>query len=417
MSGHSRRDFLAATSLGLLGAAAGMGDGQAPSAPPETQQPSTPPAGEPPAFGAGPPVGPEVSPATFLEAEKLVQIELTSNEREIAASSWRSNLAALYERRTGPRKLAIESTIPPYSQWNPVLPGRPTGPASDRFVRSSAEPGPLPASDEEIAYAPVTKLSRWIEQRRLSSERLTQIYLRRIERFDSKLRSIITLTPGLALERARQADAEIAAGKYRGALHGIPWGGKDLLDTAGITTTYGAEPFRNRIPERDAAVVKRLDQAGAVLIAKLSLGALALNDIWFGGQTMNPWLLEEGASGSSAGPGAATAAAQGKLFERRRAFGKENELQGIVGPIRQGNLSGGHAQFLDRFECSTIHIGRRVFHHPLAEVADPQPVQRRFGVEVQFARDARQVARIRPGDGVKHDRRVLHGACHGTELV
>ncbi|HXT27084.1 MAG TPA: amidase, partial [Candidatus Eisenbacteria bacterium] len=112
----------------------------------------------------------------------------------------------------------------------------------------------------------------------------------------------------LGLSQARQADAEIASGRYRGPLHGIPWGGKDLLDTAGIATTYGAEPFRNRIPGKDAAVVKRLNDAGAVLIAKLSLGALALNDVWFGGQTVNPWLLEEGASGSSAGPGAATAA-------------------------------------------------------------------------------------------------------------
>jgi len=112
----------------------------------------------------------------------------------------------------------------------------------------------------------------------------------------------------LALEQARKADQEIAAGKYRGPLHGIPWGAKDLLDTAGIPTTYGAEPFRDRLPTKDAVVVQRLNDAGAVLVAKLSLGALALNDIWFGGQTMNPWLLEEGSSGSSAGPGAATAA-------------------------------------------------------------------------------------------------------------
>ena len=154
----------------------------------------------------------------------------------------------------------------------------------------------------------MTRLSRWIEQRKLTSERLTQIYLKRIEQFDPKLRCIITLTRDLALAQAKKADQEIAAGKYHGPLHGIPWGGKDLLDTAGIPTTYGAEPYRNRIPAHDAAVVKRLHDAGAVLIAKLSLGALALNDIWFGGQTMNPWLLEEGASGSSAGPGAATAA-------------------------------------------------------------------------------------------------------------
>ncbi len=129
-----------------------------------------------------------------------------------------------------------------------------------------------------------------------------------MERFNPKLRCVITITRDRALAQARKADQEIAAGKYRGPLHGVPWGGKDLLDTAGIPTTYGAEPFRNRVPAEDAAVVKRLDAAGAVLIAKLSLGALALNDIWFGGQTMNPWLLEEGASGSSAGPGAATAA-------------------------------------------------------------------------------------------------------------
>jgi Asp-tRNA(Asn)/Glu-tRNA(Gln) amidotransferase A subunit family amidase len=140
------------------------------------------------------------------------------------------------------------------------------------------------------------------------SVRLTSIYLDRLERFDPKLHCVITLTREHALAQARQADAEIAAGHYRGPLHGIPWGAKDLLDTAGIRTTYGAEPYRNRIPAEDSAVVQRLNAAGAVLVAKLSMGALALNDVWFGGQTMNPWLLEEGSSGSSAGPGSATAA-------------------------------------------------------------------------------------------------------------
>jgi len=154
----------------------------------------------------------------------------------------------------------------------------------------------------------LTHLSRWIETRQLTSERLTRIYLDRLQRFDPKLRCVITLTRDLALAQAQAADREIAAGHYRGPLHGIPWGAKDLLDTAGIATTYGAEPYRNRVPAEDAEVVKRLHAAGAVLVAKLSLGALALNDIWFGGQTMNPWLLQEGASGSSAGPGAATAA-------------------------------------------------------------------------------------------------------------
>src|SRR5262249_31776601 len=182
-------------------------------------------------------------------------------------------------------------------------------PERDQFNRSKDSGAALPTSDEEIAYSPVSQLSRWIETRKLTSERLTNIYLDRIAKFDGKLHAIITLTKDHALARAKAADAEIASGKYRGPLHGIPYGVKDLLDTKDIPTTYGAEPFRNRVPSADSAVVKRLDDAGAVLLAKLSLGALALNDIWFGGQTMNPWLLEEGASGSSAGPGAATASA------------------------------------------------------------------------------------------------------------
>jgi Asp-tRNA(Asn)/Glu-tRNA(Gln) amidotransferase A subunit family amidase len=295
----SRRQFLARTSLGLLGAAAG---------PSRAQKPAERPPGTPPAFGTAPAVGPEVLASTFAEAEKLMQVEQTSTERAVAAGSWRTTMAALYERRTGPRKVGLEPALPPYSQWNPVLPGQEPGPARDRFVRTSDDPGPLPARDADIAFAPLARLSRWIEQRKLTSERLTLLYLERIERFNPKLRCVITLTRELALRQARRADKEIGAGKYRGPLHGIPWGGKDLLDTAGIPTTYGAEPFRNRVPTEDAAVVKRLHEAGAVLVAKLSMGALALNDIWFGGQTMNPWLLEEGSSGSSAGPGAATAA-------------------------------------------------------------------------------------------------------------
>src|SRR5881396_2575486 len=304
----SRRDFLTQTSLGLIGAAVATNSSAQVHAEEIFQEPTPLPPGAPPAFGAGPAVGPEVSPATFAEAEKLVQVNLTPADRARAAESWRVNLASLYERRTGPRTIALEPTLAPFSRYHSVLPSQSGGPRRDHFIRTKSEPGPLPANDADIAFAPVTQLSRWIEQHKLTSERLTQIYLHRIEQFDSQLRCIITLTRDLALAQAKKADEEIAAGKYRGPLHGIPWGGKDLLDTAGIPTTYGAEPFRNRVPKEDAAVVKRLHAAGAVLLAKLSLGALALNDIWFGGQTMNPWLLEEGASGSSAGPGAATAA-------------------------------------------------------------------------------------------------------------
>ena len=307
----SRRQFLIHTSLGLLGAAVAQSSYAQPRTNRgQTNNPQTNdlPPGAPSAFGAGPAVGPEVSPTTFAEAEKLVQVELSDGERAVAAGSWRRTMAALYERRTGPRVVALEPALAPASRWNPVLPGQQRGAERERFIRSNADPGALPANDADIAFAPLTQLSRWIEGRKLSSERLTNLYLERLQRFDPKLRCVITLTRELALAQAKQADSEIAAGKYRGPLHGIPWGTKDLLDTAGIPTTYGAEPFRNRVPTQDAVVVKRLHQAGAVLVAKLSLGALALNDVWFGGQTMNPWLLEEGSSGSSAGPGAATTA-------------------------------------------------------------------------------------------------------------
>ncbi len=301
---NSRRRFLTGASLGVVGASIGAYK----AAPAQSgATPGTPP-GAPSVFATSSPVGPEVSAASFLEAEKLMQVELSSREAHDAAGSWREAMAPLYERRTGPKKVRLEAAVAPASRWEPNQYGPKTNLRRDRFVRSKMAVRPLPTGDADIAFASVAELSHWIETRQLSSERLAQIYLERLERFDSKLRCVITPTRELALEQAKRADAEIAAGKYRGPLHGIPWGAKDLLDTAGIATTYGAEPFRNRIPAADATVVRRLHEAGAVLVAKLSLGALALNDIWFGGQTMNPWLLEEGSSGSSAGPGAATAA-------------------------------------------------------------------------------------------------------------
>src|SRR5258708_1236178 len=301
----SRRQFLTHTSIGLIGTAVvACSKSQKSTQPAPSGTPDTP--GAPPAFGTAPGVGPEVSASTFAQAEKLVQVELTPADRAQAAGNWRMSMAPLYERRVGPRKIALESTVAPYSQWNPILPGQKAGPQRDLFVRSKTDPGPLPAKDEDIAFAPVTHLSRWIEKRQLTSERLTNIYLERLKRFDPKLRCVITLTSDLALAQAKKADQEIAAGKYRGPLHGIPWGGKDLLDTAGIPTTYGAEPFKNRVPTADAAVVKRLHDAGAVLVAKLSLGALALNDIWFCGEEMEPWALGGRGAGPDAEPGGAT---------------------------------------------------------------------------------------------------------------
>jgi Asp-tRNA(Asn)/Glu-tRNA(Gln) amidotransferase A subunit family amidase len=275
------------------------------------QTPATP--GAPPAFGTAPPAGPEVSAATFAEAEKLAQVTMTPEHRAEAAGNWRESMAAVYERRTGPRKVEIGYEDVPATVWNPRLLHFEQGCQAEpqttiSMMNKAVNDESLPTKDEDIAFAPVSQLSLMVALKKITSERLTTIYLERLKQFNPKLNCVITLCEEHAMEQARAADKEIAAGKYRGPLHGIPWGAKDLLDTAGIKTTWGAEFYRDRVPAKDATVTQRLNDAGAVLVAKLSLGALALNDIWFGGQTMNPWLPEEGASGSSAGPGAAVAA-------------------------------------------------------------------------------------------------------------
>jgi hypothetical protein len=176
----SRRHFLTQASLGLIGAAVASSSSAQDHVNEFAQEPSQLPPGAPPAFGTGPAVGPEVSLATFAEAEKLVQINLSTTDRAQAAETWRVNLASLYERRTGPRTIALEPTLAPFSRYHSVLPGQSAGPQRDQFVRSKTDPGPLPTSDADIAFASVAQLSRWIEQRKLTSERLTQIYLRRI---------------------------------------------------------------------------------------------------------------------------------------------------------------------------------------------------------------------------------------------
>ena len=327
---RSRREFVVKGGLGLMGAAVSAGTARA------KQTPQTP--GAPPAFGTAAPVGPAVSVETFVEAEKLVQVEMTPKDTAQAAGNWQQAMASVYERRTGPRKLAIEDSVAPATVWNPLMSGA-DGRAT--VVPFDGERGniypkgePLTLADEDIAYATVAQLSAWIGGRRITSERLTKIYLERLERFNKELNCVITLTAEHALKQARKVDAELAAGKWRGFLHGIPWGAKDLLDTAGIATTWGAEPFRDRVPTEDATVTARLNDNGAVLVAKLSLGALALNDVWFGGQTKNPWLLEEGSSGSSAGPGAAVAA--GLV-----GFAIGSETQGsIVSPSMRCGVTG-----------------------------------------------------------------------------
>jgi Asp-tRNA(Asn)/Glu-tRNA(Gln) amidotransferase A subunit family amidase len=331
----TRRDFLAQAPLGLLGAViAGRAVAQTGEIPSPATPPTTPPPGSPGAFNTAPPVGPKLTTATFAEAEKLQQVTMTEAQRAMAVANWPTSLAGLLERRTGPRKVALEDGLAPATTWFPAMGRTQVGPVHDRFAPRKLSPVSVPANDEDIAFATVAQLGEWIRTRKLTSTRLTQIYLGRLKRFNKQLNCVITLCEDHALAQAKQADKEIAAGHYRGPLHGIAWGAKDLLDTAGIATTWGAEPFRHRVPKEDAAVTHRLNEAGAVLVAKLSLGALALNDIWFGGQTMNPWLPQEGASGSSAGPASATAA--GLV-----AFAIGSETQGsIISPCMRCGTTG-----------------------------------------------------------------------------
>jgi hypothetical protein len=218
-------------------------------------------------------------------------------------------MAPLYERRTGPRKVALDPTLGPGQPLEPRHP-RSRRRSRARPFRPHEQPGsPVPAKDEDIAYAGVRDLSRWIQSRALTSSGSpgsTSI--------GSSVSSRRSTRPSPSRvtshsRRRRRRTRRSRAGRYLGPLHGIPWGAKDLVDTAGIATTYGAEPFRNRVPDKDAAVVERLHRAGAVLVAKLSLGALAPQRHLVRGRDEEPWLLEEGASGSSAGPGAATASA------------------------------------------------------------------------------------------------------------
>jgi Asp-tRNA(Asn)/Glu-tRNA(Gln) amidotransferase A subunit family amidase len=205
------------------------------------------------------------------------------------------------------RAIAIDNSVPPALRFDPG-PRSSVGPAHQPSPTAAGPAPQAPAEAEDLAFAPVTSLARLIQSRQVSSVELTELYLRRLERYDTALHCVVTLTADLALEQARRADAETAAGRYRGPLHGIPWGAKDLLATRGIRTTWGAAPFVDQVADYDATVVERLRDAGAVLLAKLTLGELAWGDVWFGGQTKNPWNLDEGSSGSSAGSAAATAA-------------------------------------------------------------------------------------------------------------
>lgn len=239
-------------------------------------------------------------------AQKMAGLSFTADEQRAilerlnASAGYREGFAAL-------RRANLADDEPPAIVFNPLPRGYAVPTGASGLVRST----PVvtrPTSSDDLAFLPVTHLARLIETRRLKPSELTELYLARLAKYDAALHCVVSLTGDLAREQARQADAEIDAGKYRGPLHGIPYGLKDLFAVRGTKTTWGASPWKDRVIDRDATVYTKLRDAGAILVAKLSTGALAVGAQWFGGVTRNPWKLSEDAAGSSAGPGAATAA-------------------------------------------------------------------------------------------------------------
>ncbi len=236
-------------------------------------------------------------------AEKLAALNFTPQERD-------SLLSGVEELRNNYHRLrtyAPENGVAPALVFNPVPPGFdiPRNQQANRFTAGTAK---MPRDTSELAFYSIRDLAGLIQRREISSLRLTRFFLQRLRRYGDTLHCVITLTEKRALEQARRADREIAAGHYRGLLHGIPYGAKDLLSVRGYKTTWGAAPYKDQVIDEDAAVIRKLEKAGAVLVAKLTLGALAWGDVWFGGQTRNPWDLSQGSSGSSAGSASATAA-------------------------------------------------------------------------------------------------------------
>ena len=249
---------------------------------------------------------PRITKEMMREAEKLMGIELTDAQEAMALGGVNRNLES-YETI---RKIDIPLDTEPAFAFHPARAKKSLYVPKTKFRFGKVE---VPAfkSVEDLAFATVPQLAELIRTRKVSSTELTRMYLERLKKYGTKLLCVVTLTEELALKQAAAADAEIKRGKYRGPLHGIPWGAKDLFATKGIKTTWGAEPYRDQLIDYDSTVVERLNEAGAVLVAKLSMGALAQGARWFAGVTRNPWQPEEaqqGSSGSSAGPAAATAA-------------------------------------------------------------------------------------------------------------
>jgi len=263
-------------------------------------------------------------------AEKILGLEFTSKERKMMLQRLGRG-ATNYQSL---RSYSIPNHIPPAVQFNPLPPGKVFSMEKRPFV-FKPDPGiQVPDDIEALAFYPVTALASLLQTRKITSVELTNLYLNRLKKYGGRLECVVTLTEEMALRQAKRADEEIAAGIIRSPLHGIPWGAKDLLAVKGYPTTWGAKPYQDQQIDMDATVVSRLEEAGAVLVAKLTMGALAQGDVWFGGKTRSPWHPENGSSGSSAGPGSATAAGLVGF-----SIGTET-LGSIVSPSTQNAVTG-----------------------------------------------------------------------------
>lgn len=286
----------------------------------------------PPAPPATPAAASEVTAGTLEAAEKIAGFSFTPAQREPILKSVADRTAAYKALRASP----IPNHVFPTLTFDPRIAGvfPPPGSVERMAATRPADGIARPASDEDLAFLSLAELGALLRARKITSRELTELALARLRKYDGVLQAVINFTEERALRQADAADAELKAGKWRSLLHGIPWGAKDLLSVRGYPTTWGATQFKDQRFDEDAAVVQRLDAAGAVLVAKLSLGALANNDRWFGGQTKCPWNIERGSSGSSAGPCAAVAAGLVPF-----AIGSET-LGSIVSPCTRNGVTG-----------------------------------------------------------------------------
>ncbi len=287
-----------------------------------------------------------VTAEMIRQAEWVAGLELSEQEREATARA----VQGLQQQIESLRQIDVDYDVPPALSFSVAPLDRPRDLARKPAKLAEAAAPRRPASDEALAFLPVTELAPLVRTKQVSSVELTRLYLDRLKRYDKALHCVVTFTDELAMEQAERADREIAAGRYRGPLHGIPWGAKDLIACPPYKTTWGAPQFKDQQIDVQATVARRLDEAGAVLVAKLSLGALAWGDKWFGGMTRNPWNPRQGSSGSSAGSASATAAGLVGF-----ALGSET-LGSIVSPCRRCGATGLRPTFgrVSRYGCMPL---------------------------------------------------------------